>query len=41
MTLDVTKYGEFSDQMMGHRIGYGANEGEFVEQQETADAAAG
>jgi len=24
VTLDVTKYGEFSDPMMGHRIAYGA-----------------
>jgi polyisoprenoid-binding protein YceI len=24
VTLDVTKYGEFNDQMMGHRIAYGA-----------------
>ncbi len=24
ITLDVRKYGEFSDPMMGHRIGYGA-----------------
>jgi polyisoprenoid-binding protein YceI len=71
VTLDVTKYGEFNDQMMGHRIAYGATtqinrrdyglsfamvldgrfvvseeiqitiEGELVEQQETAEAAAG
>ena len=69
--LDVTKYGEFNDPMMGHRIAYGATteinrkdfgltfnmmldgrwvvsediqitiEGELVEQQETAEAAAG
>jgi polyisoprenoid-binding protein YceI len=25
VTLDVTKYGEFSDPMMGHRIAYGAS----------------
>src|SRR5262249_32903659 len=24
VSLDVTKYGEFNDPMMGHRIGYGA-----------------
>lgn len=24
MTLDVKKYGEFNDPMMGHRIAYGA-----------------
>ena len=71
VTLNVTKYGEFSDPMMGHRIAYGATtqinrkdyglsfsmvldgrfvvsedisitiEGELVEQQQTADAAAG
>jgi polyisoprenoid-binding protein YceI len=71
VTLDVTKYGEFNDAMMGHRIAYGATtqinrkdyglsfamvldgrfvvseeiqitiEGELVEQQETAEAAAG
>ena len=71
VTLDVTKYGEFNDAMMGHRIAYGATtqinrkdyglsfamvldgrfvvseeiqitiEGELVEQQEAAEAAAG
>jgi polyisoprenoid-binding protein YceI len=70
VTLDVTKYGEFNDAMMGHRIAYGATtqinrkdyglsfamvldgrfvvseeiqitiEGELVEQQEAAEAAA-
>jgi polyisoprenoid-binding protein YceI len=71
VTLHVTKYGEFNDPMMGHRIAYGAQteinrkdygltfnmlldgrwvvsediqieiEGELVEQQEAAEAAAG
>jgi polyisoprenoid-binding protein YceI len=71
VTLHVTRYGEFNDPMMGHRIAYGAQtsikrhdygvaanfvldgrlvvseeiqieiEGELVEQQETAEAAAG
>jgi polyisoprenoid-binding protein YceI len=71
VTLDVHRYGEFSDPMMGHRIAYGATtainrkefglsfnmmldgrfvvseeiqisiEGELVEQQEEASAAAG
>src|SRR5579859_5577965 len=71
VSLDVTKYGEFNDPMMGHRIAYGARtqinrrdfgltfnmlldgrlvvseevqitiEGELVEQQQPAEAAAG
>ncbi len=71
VTLRVTRYGEFSDPMMGHRIAYGATaqidrkdfgltfnmmldgrwvvsdeiritiEGELVEQQDKAEAAAG